>query len=131
MSDAVRRIVSVLYFAHVFDTALPDQPPFSHRLEREAALSYHQGDPARPPAVTHPDLDFVCALGRALTTRPMVGRAFADYFSSPAIKAFPKILVSACTLSRGPGRNLLVYPTQTSKLVTWYLKLSKSAVGRP
>jgi hypothetical protein len=32
----VRRIVSVLYFANVFDTALPDHPPFSQRLEREA-----------------------------------------------------------------------------------------------
>ena len=42
-------------------------PPFSHALERRAALSYH-GDPTRP--VTSADLDFVCALGRAMTDRP-------------------------------------------------------------
>ena len=66
--ETVRRIISLLYFSQVFDTNLPDRPPFSHALEREAALSYLQ-DPSRP--VTHPDLDFLCTLGTAITTRPM------------------------------------------------------------
>ena len=67
VEETARRILSLLYFARVFDLTLPDVPPFSHALERRAALSYH-GDPTRP--VTSADLDFVCALGRAMTDRP-------------------------------------------------------------
>ena len=67
VEETARRILSLLYFARVFDLSLPDVPPFSHELERRAALSYHS-DPTRP--VTPADLDFVCALGRALTDRP-------------------------------------------------------------
>jgi hypothetical protein len=68
VEDTARRIISLLYFSQIFDVNLPDRPPFSHGLEREAALSYHH-DPTRP--VTHPDLDFLCTLGQAITTRPM------------------------------------------------------------
>ena len=67
VEETARRILSLLYFARVFDLSLPDVPPFSHELERRAALSYHS-DPTRP--VTPADLDFVCALARALTDRP-------------------------------------------------------------
>jgi hypothetical protein len=34
VEDTARRIISLLYFSQIFDTNLPDRPPFSHALVR-------------------------------------------------------------------------------------------------
>ena len=70
VEDATREIITLLYYANAFDLSLPDVPPFSHALEREAALSYHADPRCRTHrSVTAEDLDALVALARAATTR--------------------------------------------------------------